>query len=109
MIEKNADLPKKIHFHFVGDGTELLSMESLAHELELKNVSFYGRRSLEEMPTFYKKSDAMLVSLIGDSIVSRTIPGKVQSYMAAGKPIIGAISGDTKTIIEEAKCWFCQS
>ena len=81
LIEKNADLPKKIHFHFVGDGTE-------------------------EMPTFYKKSDAMLVSLIGNSIVSRTIPGKVQSYMAAGKPIIGAISGDTKTILEDAKCGF---
>lgn len=106
LIEKNADLPKKIHFHFVGDGTELLSMKSLAHELGLENVSFYGRRSLEEMPTFYKKSDAMLVSLIGNSIVSRTIPGKIQSYMAAGKPIIGAISGDTKTILEDAKCGF---
>lgn len=106
LIEKNADLPKKIHFHFVGDGTELLSMKSLAHELGLENVSFYGRRSLEEMPTFYKKSDAMLVSLIGNLIVSRTIPGKVQSYMAAGKPIIGAISGDTKTILEDAKCGF---
>lgn len=106
LIEKNTDLPKKIHFHFVGDGTELLRMKALAYELELKNVSFYGRRSLEEMTTFYKKSDAMLVSLIGDSVVSRTIPGKVQSYMAAGKPIIGAISGDTKTIVEEAKCGF---
>lgn len=53
-----------------------------------------------------KKSDAMLVSLIGDSIVSRTIPGKVQSYMAAGKPIIGAISGDAKIIVEEANCGY---
>ena len=106
LIEKNTDLPKKIHFHFVGDGTELLRMQALAQELGLENVSFYGRRSLQEMPSFYKKSDAMLVSLIGDSIVSRTIPGKVQSYMAAGKPIIGAISGDTKTIVEEAKCGF---
>ena len=51
----------------------------------------------------------MLVSLIGDSIVSRTIPGKVQSYMAAGKPIIGAISGDTKTIVKDAKCGFVSS
>lgn len=106
LIEKNTNLPKKIHFHFVGDGTELLSMKALAHELELKNISFYGRRSLEEMPSFYKKSYAMLVSLIGDSIVSRTIPGKVQSYMAAGKPIIGAISGDAKIIVEEANCGY---
>ena len=29
--------------------------------------------------------------------------------MAAGKPIIGAISGDTKTIVEEANCGYVSS
>ena len=105
-IEQIPDLAKRVHFHFVGDGTELLNMQKLACELELENTSFYGRRPLEEMPDFYTKSDAMLVSLIGDSIISRTLPGKVQSYMAAGKPIIGAISGDTQRVVKEAKCGF---
>ena len=27
--------------------------------------------------------------------------------MAVGKPIIGAIDGETKTVIEEAQCGFC--
>ena len=38
-----------------------------------------------------------------------TLPGKVQTYMAAGKPIIGAANGETKIVIEEAKCGFCGS
>ena len=36
-----------------------------------------------------------------------TLPGKVQSYMAVGKPIIGAIDGETKKVIEDAKCGYC--
>ena len=35
----------------------------------------------------------MLVTLEDKSYANMTIPGKVQSYMAAGKPIVGAING----------------
>ena len=52
-------------------------------------------------------ADAMLVTLKADEILSLTLPGKVQSYMAVGKPIIGAINGETKSIIEDAKCGYC--
>lgn len=73
----------------------------------MKNVVFYGRRPIEEMPEFYAKADAMLITLAADPVLSLTLPGKVQSYMAVGKPIIGAIDGETKTVIEEAQCGFC--
>ena len=36
-----------------------------------------------------------------------TLPGKVQSYMAAGKPVIGAINGETAKVIADAGCGFC--
>lgn len=49
----------------------------------------------------------MLVTLSADPILSLTLPGKVQSYMAAGKPIIGAIDGETKMVIEDAQCGLC--
>lgn len=94
-------------FHIVGGGSELSYMQTLAKELHLENVTFYGRRPLEEMPEFYAMSDAMLVTLKADPVLSLTLPGKVQSYMAAGKPIIGAIDGETATVIEEANCGFC--
>ena len=97
------DNPVKIHI--VGGGTDLERLQKLAKDLE--NVVFYGRRPLEEMPEFYAKADAMLVTLAADPVLSLTLPGKVQSYMAVGKPIIGAIDGETKVVIEAAKCGFC--
>lgn len=101
--EKLKDEPVK--FHIVGGGTDLERLKGLAEGLE--SITFYGRRPLEEMPDFYSKADAMLVTLAADPVLSLTLPGKVQSYMAVGKPIIGAIDGETKEVIEAAQCGFC--
>lgn len=94
-----------VKFHIVGGGTDLDRLQEVGKDLE--NVVFYGRRPLEEMPEFYAKADAMLVTLAADPVLSLTLPGKVQSYMAVGKPIIGAIDGETKVVIEAAQCGFC--
>lgn len=94
-----------VRFHIVGGGTDLERLKGLGKDLN--NVSFYGRRPLEEMPEFYKKADAMLITLKADEVLSLTLPGKVQSYMAAGKPIIGAISGETEKVIADAECGYC--
>lgn len=101
---------KQIRFHIVGGGTNLAKLQNIVKKKLIDNVIFYGRRPVEEMPKFYAMSDAMLITLADDPLLSMTLPGKVQSYMAAGKPIIGAINGETKNIIEDAKCGFiCQS
>lgn len=96
-----------VTFHIVGGGTDLERMQRLAREKRLDNVVFYGRRPLEEMPRFYRMSDAMLITLKADPVLSYTLPGKIQSYMAAGKPIIGAINGETAQVVAEARCGFC--
>jgi len=96
---------KDVRFHIVGGGTDFERLRKMAKGL--KNVIFYGRRPLEEMPMFYAKADAMLVTLKADSVLSFTLPGKVQSYMAVGKPIIGAIDGETEEVIKDAKCGYC--
>ena len=106
-VIKAAELLKDepVRFHIVGGGTDLERLQQKANGLE--NVTFYGRRPLEEMPEFYAKADAMLVTLAADPVLSLTLPGKIQSYMAVGRPIIGAIDGETKTVIKEAQCGFC--
>lgn len=98
---------KNLYWHIVGDGKEYERLVKKAKDNNLDNIIFYGRMPVEKMPEMYSKADAMLVTLQGGSLISKTLPGKVQSYMAAGKAIIGAIDGETKTIIEEAKCGFC--
>ena len=93
-----------IRIHIVGDGRDLERCKNLANSLGTNNVIFYGRRPIEDMPSFYSMADAMLISLAKDEFVSKTLPGKVQSYMAAGKPIVGAIDGEAKRVIQDANC-----
>lgn len=104
--EKTKDI-NNLYWHIVGDGSKYQDSVDKVKELGLENVVFHGRKPLEEMPKYYKMADAMLVTLQGGNSISETLPGKVQSYMAAGKVVIGAINGETKDVIDEAKCGFC--
>ena len=103
LIEANSN--ESVRIHIVGDGSKLECCKKLAKGLE--NAKFYGRRPIEDMPKFYAMADAMLITLKSNKSISYTLPGKIQSYMAAGKPIIGAIDGETKLVIEEARCGYC--
>ena len=98
---------KNITFHIVGGGSDLERLQKLAADWALSNVIFYGRRPVDEMPEFYAKADGLLVTLKADPVLSLTLPGKVQSCMAAGKPIIGAVDGETARVIAEAQCGYC--
>ena len=103
----------RFKFHIVGSGSELDNVKKLAKELKTDNAIFYGQRPLEEMPRLYKVADAMLVTLEDKPYANMTIPGKVQSYMAVGKPIIGAINGSCANFIKNNKigfsCYSCDS
>ena len=99
------DIPN-LRWHIVGDGKELSDCKKTAERLSAP-ITFHGRKPIEEMPFYYAMADAMLITMQKDPILSYTLPGKVQSYMAAGKPIIAAIDGETQRIINEANCGFC--
>ncbi len=107
-IIQAADILKDqtdIKWHIVGDGSDRTKCEELA--LGLSNVLFYGKYPIFEMPKFYQIADAFLVTLKADKIISYTLPNKVQSYLAAAKPIIGSIDGETRVVIGEAQCGLC--
>ncbi len=97
----------KYKFHIVGSGSELDNVKKLAEDLKTDNVVFYGQRPLSEMPKLYKLADAMLVTLEDKPYANMTIPGKVQSYMAAGKPIIGSINGSCANLIKDEGIGYC--
>lgn len=94
-------------FHIVGDGSKLEECKELSNQLELENIIYYGRKPVSEMPKFYGMADAMLLTLKDNTTISYTLPGKVQSYMAARKPIIASINGEGSRVIKEADCGFC--
>lgn len=97
---------ERISFHIIGDGSRLEDCKKLARDLNISRMTFYGRKPVEEMPKYYAMADAMIVTLKANKALALTLPGKVQSYMAAGKPILGSIDGETRHVIEKAACGF---
>ena len=98
---------KNIKFSFYGDGSKFEEMKRIREKFALKNVEFFGRRPVEDMPRIYAESDALIVSLKDAEALSSALPGKIQSYMAAGRPILASVTGEVVNIIKEAKCGFC--
>lgn len=105
--EKIDDHGKRIFFHIVGDGQQLNNLQNYTREKRIENVVFHGRKPSEEMPKYYAMADAMIVTMLPDPLISLTLPAKVQSYMAAGKPIIACANGETANVINESGCGFC--
>ena len=99
---------KDYKIHIVGDGRMRQELEQMVKGNGLEgNVVFYGNQKREDMPSFYKKADVLLITLRGNNEVGNTMPGKLQMYMTTGKPILGAINGAAAEVIEEARCGSC--
>ena len=98
---------KNIMFHIVGDGLSRQVCEDLSNQYKLENVKFYGFHPVEDMPQYYALADCFIITMVDNEVVNSTLPAKVQSYMLAAKPIVGAISGEVKEVIEEADCGYC--
>ncbi len=97
-----------VQIQVVGDGRKRHELEQNIVKYELQDhLIYHGKFPLEDMPRFYSQADAALVSLKTNDIFSRTIPGKVQSYMMASLPIIGMIDGSTAALIAKANCGYC--
>jgi glycosyltransferase involved in cell wall biosynthesis len=96
------DIPD-LRWLVVGDGRVRPAMEAFVERMGLsEQVVFLGRHPSTQMPAFFKGADALLVSLKAEPIWSMTIPSKVQSYMAAGRPVVGMIDGEGARVITES-------
>ena len=102
---KNRD---RFVVHIVGDGSQRKRIEEMVNSFGLsEKFIFYGNRKREDMPGLYKKADALLLTLRGNNYVGNTMPGKLQTYMTTGKPVLAAINGAANEVICESGCGKC--
>lgn len=99
---------KPFQIHIYGNGTSYEKCKTLAKQLGLKDkVIFYGRVSKSDLESVYPKMDAFLLTLCSEKeigFVANTVPAKFQGYISAGKPVLAAIDGGAKEIIERTQC-----
>lgn len=108
---KAASILKKelidVKWIILGDGRMKGYVNQKIKELNLgDNFYLLGAFPSTEMPKYFSCADALVVSLKKDPIFALTIPSKIQSYLACGKPIITSLDGEGSKIIEEASAGF---
>ena len=91
-----------VHWVFVGDGAVRSWMEGEIARRGLARVHLLGRRPTSEMPELFARAGAMLVSLRADPVMAMTIPAKLQSYLASGRPILASMDGEGARAVTES-------
>jgi colanic acid biosynthesis glycosyl transferase WcaI len=87
----------------VGDGRMAEWVKDQIKERKLTNIVMAGAFPLERMSSFYKHADVLLVALKAEPIFAMTIPGKVQSYLASGRPVLAMLDGEGGDVIKRSK------
>jgi glycosyltransferase involved in cell wall biosynthesis len=107
IIETAAIVASKnpaIKWVILGDGRKRNYVSERIRELGLQDkFHLLGSYPVEMMPEFYACADCLFVSLKRDYIFSLTIPSKIQSYLACGKPVLASLDGEGGRVVKEAR------
>jgi colanic acid biosynthesis glycosyl transferase WcaI len=92
----------QVEIHIYGSGVLEASLQQMAADANLGNVTFHGRVAKETMSEVYAASDFQLVTLKDDPLFRMTIPSKFQAAMAHGIPVVSTVQGDLQSICHDA-------
>ena len=99
---------EKVQFVIVGDGRYQAEFEKHIDECGVRDkFVLIPRVPAEQIPKILSACDAGFISFKKTQLWEMTIPAKLQSYMACGKPILASASGETERVINEANCGIC--
>jgi glycosyltransferase involved in cell wall biosynthesis len=89
-------------FLLIGEGADKERIVELAAASGLTNIMFLGQQPRETIPSYVSASDLCLVMLKKTELFKTVIPTKLLEYMACERPVVVAVDGQARKIIEEA-------
>lgn len=99
---------QKIRFNIVGDGRFKNDFINIVDDMKLNDMfNFIPKQPATRIPELMAANDAAYLGLTDSPLFAKTIPAKLQTYMACGIPSIASASGETAKIIKESKSGFC--
>ena len=91
----------------VGDGREKVALQGKSRAMGLTNVTFLPAIEKAGVPGLLADADCGLVVLKPIPLFTTTYPNKMFDYMAAAKPVVLAIDGVARRLVEEADAGVC--
>jgi colanic acid biosynthesis glycosyl transferase WcaI len=89
-------------FLLIGEGAEKDRIVELAAARGLGNIRFLGQQPRERIPACVSAADLCLVMLKKAELFKTVIPTKLLEYMACERPVVVAVDGQARQIVEEA-------
>jgi len=89
----------------VGQGEERPAIEEAIHQRQLKNIRMLPLQPADALAEMYSAADVLVLNQRA-AVVDAVIPSKLLTYMAAGRPVLAAVSDQSETAryIERAQC-----
>jgi glycosyltransferase involved in cell wall biosynthesis len=92
-----------VHWVILGEGHRRAWVEERVRALGLgERVHLLGPRPVAAMPRYLALGDVLLVTLRRDPAFELTIPTKLQSYLACGRPVLASLDGEGARVVQEA-------
>ncbi len=92
-----------VRFFVVGDGAERAGLKQRAAESRQLNIEFTGLLPRQHIADILAASDITLVTLKPAETFKSVLPSKMFEAMAAGKPIVLAVEGEARQVLEQAQ------
>jgi colanic acid biosynthesis glycosyl transferase WcaI len=99
--ELQTKLPRAV-FLLIGEGAEKQHIVDLSAAQGLTNIQFLGQQPREKIPAFVSAADVCLVMLKKTELFKTVIPTKLLEYMACQRPVLVAVDGQARQIVEDA-------
>ena len=90
-----------VNLALVGGGVAVGSLRQLASAQGARNVYFVESQSADKVGQFIAASDVQIVSLKDSALLRATMPSKVQTSMAAGRPVLAHAAGDVAQLVTQ--------
>jgi colanic acid biosynthesis glycosyl transferase WcaI len=94
-----ASADSRLVFILAGDGSQRPQLVALARRYQLRNLRFLPVQPVEYFSSLLAAADILLLNQRA-SVTSMSLPSKLTSYMAAGRPIVAAVQADSEAAVE---------
>jgi hypothetical protein len=89
-------------FLLVGDGADRARLVAERDRRGLHNVLMRPSMPKSDVPSLYAAADVCLVPLRDVPLFETFVPSKLFEALAAGRPIVGAVRGEARSILERS-------
>lgn len=105
--ERLQAVAPEVLFMLVGEGADRERILSLAQSKQLTNLVFVPQQPREKIPAYISASDVCVVMLKDKEVFETVIPTKMLEFMSCARPVILAVRGQAKRLLEAAAGGIC--